>query len=314
MPASAFQSVPGTTYPALSQPGKIGSLLLPHRVLMGSMHMGLEGKPEDLERLTAFYVERAKGGAALIITGGATVEVHGGADNMYCLTEAADRAALSALPEAVHAVGGRIALQLFHSGRYARSDEIGGRQPVAPSAIPSRLSGETPRALTEAEISDIVRCFAEGAKAAQNIGFDAVEVMGSEGYLLNQFLSPLTNQREDKYGGSLAGRMRISLEVVTAIRAAVGSDYPIIFRMSGLDCMPGSTTEAETLTFARELEKAGVDALNIGIGWHESRVPTVAQTVPRGGVCTGRSGHQTGASTCPSLAPTGLIRRKQLNR
>ncbi|WAH37858.1 FAD-dependent oxidoreductase [Alicyclobacillus dauci] len=267
---------------ALSLSGRIGSLELPHRILMGSMHMGLEGQKDKLEQLCDFYQERARGQAALIITGGAAVTPAGGADNMYVLSRDEDVEALAALPRAVHEVGGKIGLQLFHSGRYAVSEEI-GEQPVAPSAIASRITRETPRAMTLEDIEETVLAFASGAEKAKRVGYDAIEIMGSEGYLLNQFLSPVTNHREDAYGGSFEGRMRISIEVVRAIRDRVGPDYPVIFRMSGFDCMPNSTTPEETILFAQALEEAGVDALNIGIGWHESRVPTVQQVVPRGG-------------------------------
>ncbi|MFD1676713.1 FAD-dependent oxidoreductase [Alicyclobacillus fodiniaquatilis] len=269
-------------YRALSQPGRIGTLLLPHRMLMGSMHMGLEGDDTQLDRLCEFYRERAAGQAALIITGGVAVTQEGGGEHMYVLTREEDVQALSRLPKAVHAAGGKIALQLFHAGRYAFSDEIGA-QAVAPSAIASRLTRETPRSMTLEDIQATIKAHAEGAQIAKQIGFDAVEIMGSEGYLLNQFLSPLTNRRDDEFGGDLAGRMRMSLEIVRAIRTSVGQEFPIIFRMSGMDCMPGSTTDEETFAFAKALEASGVDALNIGIGWHEARVPTVQQVVPRGG-------------------------------
>ncbi|WP_229776848.1 2,4-dienoyl-CoA reductase FMN-binding domain-containing protein, partial [Alicyclobacillus cellulosilyticus] len=272
---------PGASpYKALARPGRIGSLALPHRILMGAMHLAMEGEPEFLPRLKAFYAERARGQAALIITGCAAVHPAGGGYRTFCLTDPAHRSQLQAIAEAVHAEGGRIALQLFHAGRYAFSSET-GMPPVAPSAVPCRLTRETPREMSAAEIAETVACFAEGARFARAAGFDAVEVMGSEGYLLNQFLSPVTNQRTDAYGGDLAGRMRFSLEVVAAIREAVGPDFPLIFRMSGDDCMPGSTAWEETIAFARSLEAAGVDALNVGIGWHESRVPTVSAVVPR---------------------------------
>lgn len=269
-------------YLALSQSGQIGTLHLPHRVLMGSMHMGLEGHVDKLPQLCEFYKERARGMAALIITGGAAVTQEGGADEMFVLTNECDVDALAKLPEAVHSVGGKIALQLFHSGRYAFADEI-GMQPVAPSPIASRLTRETPREMTLSDIAQTIEAYASGAETARRIGYDAIEIMGSEGYLLNQFLSPLTNHRTDDYGGNLENRMRFSLDIVEAIRRRVGREYPIIFRMSGLDCMPNSTTPEETLVFAKRLEASGVDALNIGIGWHEARVPTVQQVVPRGG-------------------------------
>ncbi|SIS54630.1 FAD-dependent oxidoreductase [Alicyclobacillus vulcanalis] len=269
-------------YAALAQPGKIGSLELPHRILMGSMHMGLEhDDDEQMARLCEFYRERALGGAALIITGGACMLPEGGG-HMFVLTNPRHVARLAELPKAVHEVGGRIALQLYHAGRYAFSEEI-GQQAVAPSPLPSRLTRETPREMTLEDIRRTIEGYANAARTAKEIGFDAIEIMGSEGYLLNQFLSPLTNHRTDEYGGDFARRMRLPIEVVEAVRQAVGPAYPIIFRMSGLDCMPGSTTPEETIQFAQALEKAGVDALNVGIGWHESAVPTVQQVVPRGG-------------------------------
>jgi len=269
-------------YEALAQPGKIGSLELPHRILMGSMHMGLEHDDDEMmARLCEFYRERALGGAALIITGGACVLPEGGG-HMFVLTNPRHVERLYELPKAVHEVGGRIALQLYHAGRYAFSEEI-GQQAVAPSPLPSRLTRETPREMTLEDIRRTIEGYANAARTAKDIGFDAIEIMGSEGYLLNQFLSPLTNHRNDEYGGDFERRMRLPLEVVEAVRRAVGPEYPIIFRMSGLDCMPGSTTPEETIQFAQALEKAGVDALNVGIGWHEAAVPTVQQVVPRGG-------------------------------
>ncbi|MGB6411770.1 MAG: FAD-dependent oxidoreductase, partial [Candidatus Cybelea sp.] len=177
--------------------------------------------------------------------------------------------------------GGRIALQLFHAGRYAYQSSF-GIQPVAPSAIPSRFSPDPPRALGDAEILETIGDFARGAVRARELGFDAVEVMASEGYLLNQFLSPVTNRRDDAWGGDFARRMRLPREVLRAIRSAAGSEYPIIFRISGADLMAGSTTRDETLEFARALSGDGVDALNVGIGWHESSIPTVQQMVPSG--------------------------------
>ncbi|MCL6636623.1 MAG: FAD-dependent oxidoreductase [Alicyclobacillus sp.] len=271
-----------STYPALAQPGRIGSLMLPHRILMGSMHLGVEGDSAQEKRLHSFYAERVQGGAALIITGGAAVSPEGGGDHWFCLTQPDHQRQLARLAEHLHALGGKVALQLFHAGRYAFADEIGAT-PWAPSAIASKFTRETPRAMTRADIRATVEAFAAAARFARAAGFAAVEVMGSEGYLLNQFLSPLTNQRQDEYGGSLENRMRLSLEVVAAIRDATGPDFPLLFRMSGADCMPGSTSWEETVVFAQRLEQAGVDALNIGIGWHESLVPTVAAVVPRGG-------------------------------
>ncbi|MFX4302421.1 FAD-dependent oxidoreductase [Alicyclobacillus tolerans] len=269
----------------LKNPGKIGTLHLPHRVLMGSMHLGLEAEPEVFQRLVAFYEERAKGGAALMITGGVAVLPEGGGDHMFCLTDSEHDFFLAELVQRIHQVGGKVAMQLFHSGRYAFSKET-GMPSYAPSAIASNWTRETPVEMSIDDIQRTIQAFASGALKAKKWGYDAIEVMGSEGYLLNEFLSPLTNHRKDEYGGSLAGRMRISLEVVRAIREQVGENFPLIFRMSGLDCMPGSTNPDETLEFAKCLEMAGVDALNIGIGWHESQVPTVAAVVPRAAFST----------------------------
>ncbi|WP_276355639.1 FAD-dependent oxidoreductase [Cohnella caldifontis] len=263
----------------LLRPGRIGSLALKHRILMGAMHLGLEGDRDSLPRLKAFYEERARGGAALIITGLTAVLPEGGGHRMFCLTEPDHREQLRELAEAVRQAGGKIALQLAHQGRYARSAET-GLPPKAPSAIASRLTKETPEEMTAADIARLIEAFAEGAAFAASAGFDAVEIMGSEGYLLNEFVSPLTNRRTDGYGGDLEGRMRVCLEIVEAIRARVGADFPLLYRISGDDLMEGSTTLEETLAFARRLERSGADALNVGIGWHESTVPTVGAVVP----------------------------------
>ncbi|GGE33426.1 2,4-dienoyl-CoA reductase [Pullulanibacillus camelliae] len=263
----------------LFQKGSIGSLELPHRILMGSMHLGIEGDAHQLNQLKAFYSERAKGGAALMITGGVAVLPAGGGDHMFCLTDQNHRDQLKELVQAVHHAGGKMALQLQHNGRYAKSTET-GLSPVAPSPIMSRITKETPRELSITEIEAIREAFIEGAHFAKQAGFDAVELMGSEGYLLNQFLSPLTNQRSDPYGGSFEKRMRLPLEIISGIRQSIGKDYPVIYRLSGDDFMEGSTTRDETLLFAQRLVAEGVDALNVGVGWHESRIPTVAASVP----------------------------------
>jgi 2,4-dienoyl-CoA reductase (NADPH2) len=257
-------------------------MALAHRILMGAMHLGIEAEAEQLGRLTAFYVERVAGGAALIITGGVAVSPEGGGDHMFCLQEPADQRMLAAVAAGVRRAGGRIALQLFHGGRYATARET-GLVPVAPSPCPSRITNEVPLELSQEGIERIILAFACGARIARELGYDAVEVMASEGYLLNEFMSPLTNLRSDAYGGDVEGRMRLSLDVIAAMRDQVGRDYPILFRLSGDDCMPGSTTREETLQYTRALCTAGVDALNVGIGWHESRVPTVAAVVPRAG-------------------------------
>ena len=259
--------------------GVIGTLRLANRIVMGSMHLGIES---DGEALAAFYAQRARGGAGLIVTGGSCVNLAGaGGRNYSFINDPASHAPLQCAVEVVHRAGGRIALQLFHAGRYAYQSSF-GIQPVAPSAIRSRFSPDSPRALSDAEILETIGDFARGAARARELGFDAVEVMASEGYLLNQFLSPVTNRRDDAWGGDFARRMRLPREVLRAIRSAAGNEYPVIFRISGADLMAESTTPDETLEFARALSSDGVDALNVGIGWHESSIPTVQQMVPSG--------------------------------
>jgi 2,4-dienoyl-CoA reductase (NADPH2) len=265
----------------LFRPGRIGGLELPHRILMGSMHLGIESEPEGTA-LAAFYVERALGGAALIVTGGAAVSRVGAGGRHYCfINEAPEAPKLRRIASAVHEAGGRIAVQLFHAGRYG-SHEYFGLEPLAPSAVPSRFSKAAPRAMSAEEIAQTLVDFAAGARRASELGFDAVEIMGSEGYLPNQFLSPLTNQRDDEWGGDFARRTRFPLALMRAVRGAVGPAYPIIYRMSAADLMPGSTSDEETLAFARSLADLGVDALDLGIGWHESSTPTVQYTVAPG--------------------------------
>ncbi|MGB8966340.1 MAG: FAD-dependent oxidoreductase [Candidatus Cybelea sp.] len=261
------------------QAGRIGTLRLPNRIIMGSMHLGIES---DGGALAAFYAERARGGAGLIVTGGSAISrVGAGGRNYSFVNDPASAAALGQAAAAVHAAGGRIALQLFHAGRYAFLASFGLR-PVAPSAVPSRFSPDLPHALGEAEILETIRDFVRGAIRARELGFDAIEIMASEGYLLNQFLSPLTNRRQDAWGGDFERRMNFPRAVLREVRSGVGDDFPVIFRISGADLMKDSTTAEETLAFARALATDGVDALNAGIGWHESSVPTVQQIVPSG--------------------------------
>ncbi len=248
---------------------------------MGSMHLGIESEPGG-EALAAFYAERARGGAALIVTGGSAVSREGAGGRHYSfINEPQDESKLLRTVRAVHDAGGRIALQLFHAGRYG-SPEYFGIEPVAPSAVPSRFSRCTPRAMTPEDIARTIEDFARGAHRARELGFDALEIMGSEGYLLNQFLSPLTNRRDDEWGGDFERRGRFPLAVLDAVRAATDGACPVIYRMSGTDLMPGSTTEEETLAFARMLVTHGADAIELGVGWHESSVPTVQLTVAPG--------------------------------
>ncbi|TGV06566.1 NADPH-dependent 2,4-dienoyl-CoA reductase, partial [Mesorhizobium sp. M00.F.Ca.ET.186.01.1.1] len=246
----------------VQQPIRLGAMTLPNRIIMGSMHVGLEKLPNGVERLADFYAERASGGAGLIVTGGAAVLPEGGMGEVYCnvfLDEHIEQ--LRIITEKVHQQKGKIALQLFHAGRYAYK-EVTGLDPVAPSPLQAPINRTQPRELDEAGIERTIAAFASGAVRAQKAGFDAVEIMGSEGYLINQFLSPVTNQRQDEWGGDFGRRTRFGVEVAKRVREAVGRDFPVLFRMSGLDLIPDSTTIEETLQFARMLEEAGVDALN----------------------------------------------------
>jgi len=266
-------------YPHLFRPLDLGFVTLPNRILMGSMHMGLEARPDGMGRLAAFYAERAKGGAALIVTGGFSPNDAGNLTSHRAqMSTAQDARQHSVIPQAVHAASGRIVLQLLHSGRYGYHEKI-----VAPSPLKAPINQHAPRELPEAEVESTIADFATAAKLAREAGYDGVEVMGSEGYLLTQFLVPRTNQRQDRWGGSLENRMRFPVEVVKAVRAAAGKDFIIVYRISVLELVEGGLSTQEMQQVARAVESAGADILNSGIGWHEARIPTIAQAVPRGG-------------------------------
>ncbi len=274
--------------PRTFSPWSLGTLRLPHRVVVGSMHTGLEMRDDGGEALAAFYRERVQGGAALIVTGGLAVTSAGrGGPDYAVLTEPTVLRRLRAAVDAVHDAGGRICAQLFHAGRYALLDGLvdadgAALQPVAPSAVPwAAARGAVPRALTSEEVSQTVAAFADAASSAAGLGFDAVEVMASEGYLINQFCSPVTNLREDEWGGDAERRSQFAVEVVRAVRASVGT-LPLIVRISGDDLMPGAPEPAEYARLAARLAGCGADAISVGIGWHESRVPTVQASVPHG--------------------------------
>lgn len=271
-------------YDHVFRAGGIGTMRLPHRIVMGAMHLNLETADDDGAALAAFYAERAAAGAALIVTGGVAVNAVGAGGPGYgVIGDSRTRTALSAAVRAVHERGGRIALQLFHAGRYALpGTREGAGHPVAPSPVHSAFARCTPREMSPEDITTTIADFAEGASAARALGFDAVEVMGSEGYLINQFTAPLTNLRGDAWGGDAARRRRFPLEVLRAVRAAVGRDFPVLFRISGNDLVAGGTPPDEVTALAVALAGAGADALSVGVGWHESPVPTVQSEVPAG--------------------------------
>lgn len=266
-----------TSFPLLSRGITVGPLELPHRIIMGSMHTGLEDRLEDFPRLGRFYAERARGGAGLMITGGFSpndagrLTAEGGA-----LVTAEEVTAHRILTEAVHEEGAAIAIQLLHAGRYAFHPGA-----VSASATQAPINRFPARELSGDDVAATVADFIAAARRAQDAGYDAIELMGSEGYLINQFLSATTNHREDDWGGDAMRRRRFALEIVRGIREAVGDRMALIFRLSVVDLVPGGQTADEVIALATELEAAGVDLLNTGVGWHESRVPTIVTSVPR---------------------------------
>jgi 2,4-dienoyl-CoA reductase (NADPH2) len=268
-------------FPYLFSPIKINSVELKNRVVLTAMHLGYTPDGAVTDRLTDFYRVRARGGVGLIIVGGCRIDEYAGAGSMLCIDEDRFIPGLRTLVDAVKAEGSMIAAQLYQAGRYAHSSMIGGKKPISASAIRSRLTGESPRALDLDEIPAQLDKFAGAARRAKDSGFDAVEILGSAGYLISQFLSPVTNRRDDKYGGSLENRMRFGLEVTEKVRQAVGPAYPIIIRLAGNEFMEGGNTNEEAKAFASELEKVGVDLFNVTGGWHETRVPQLTMFVPR---------------------------------
>ncbi|HNC79448.1 MAG TPA: NADPH-dependent 2,4-dienoyl-CoA reductase, partial [Rhodocyclaceae bacterium] len=273
-----MNAIPASAYPRLLAPLDLGFLTLRNRVLMGSMHTGLEEGEDPHARLAAFYAARARGGVGLIVTGGYGPNPDGAIHAGGSVFDSEDEARRHrVITDAVHAEGGRICLQLLHTGRYAYS-----RSPVAPSAVKAPINPATPRALDEDEILRTIADYARAATLARAAGYDGVEVMGSEGYLINQFLAPGTNLRDDRWGGSFENRCRFGLEVLRAVRAAAGHDFIVIFRLSLLDLVEGGSTWDEVLAFARAVEQTGVNFINTGIGWHEARIPTIMSSVPHG--------------------------------
>ncbi|MDU4092680.1 MAG: NADPH-dependent 2,4-dienoyl-CoA reductase [Pantoea sp.] len=266
-----------STTPSLFDPLDLGFTQLKNRILMGSMHTGLEERPDGAARLAAFYAERAAGGVALIVTGGIAPSPEGvvvaGGSVLNADTELAHHRTIT---DAVHQHGGKIALQILHAGRYSYQPAL-----VAPSPLQAPINPFTPQALSHDAILQLIADFARCAALAQQAGYDGVEIMGSEGYLINQFLTRRTNQRDDEWGGDFTHRMRFAVGIVQAVRAATGPKFIIIYRLSMLDLVPDGNTLEETIALAQAIEAAGATLINSGIGWHEARIPTIATSVPR---------------------------------
>ncbi|WP_421681815.1 NADPH-dependent 2,4-dienoyl-CoA reductase [Stutzerimonas urumqiensis] len=266
-----------TAYPHLLAPLDLGFVTLRNRTLMGSMHTGLEEMPDGFTRMAAYFAERARGGVGLIVTGGVGPNEEGavraGAAKLSTPAEAAEHRIVT---QAVHEAGGLICMQILHAGRYAYSPKL-----VAPSAIQAPINPFTPHELDEAGIEKQIADFATCASLAREAGYDGVEIMGSEGYFINQFLVAHTNHRTDRWGGTYENRMRLPVEIVRRVREAVGRDFIIIYRLSMLDLVEGGSTWDEIVQLAKAIELAGATLINTGIGWHEARIPTIATKVPR---------------------------------
>ena len=266
-----------SSYPHLLAPLDLGFTTLKNRVLMGSMHVGLEEVPGGYERMAAFYAERAKGEVGLIVTGGISPNDDGvtfaGGSKLDSFEEAEHHKVIT---QAVHDAGGKIAMQILHTGRYSYQPEN-----VAPSAMQAPINPVKPKALSSAEVEQTIFDFVNCAKLAQYAGYDGVEIMGSEGYLINEFIAQRTNHRDDEWGGSYENRIRFPIEIVKRTRAEVGENFIIIYRLSMLDLVEGGSTLEEVIQLAKEIEKAGATIINTGIGWHEARIPTIATKVPR---------------------------------
>lgn len=265
-------------YPHLFKPLDLGFTQLKNRVLMGSMHTGLEEAKNGFEKMAVFYAERAKGGVGLIVTGGVSPNWQGWLKPFSIrMTNTKHVKKHKIVTDAVHKEGGKICMQILHAGRY-------GYHPfsLAPSAIKSPITPFKPFRMSGRRIKSTIKDYANSAKLAQKAGYDGVEIMGSEGYLINQFIVKHTNKRTDEWGGSYENRMRFPLEIVKAVREAVGQEFIIIFRLSMLDLIPEGSSWEEVVKLSKLLEEAGVNIINTGIGWHEARVPTIATMVPRG--------------------------------
>ncbi len=264
-------------YKHIFEPLDLGFTILKNRILMGSMHTGLEEEKNGIERIAAYYAERAKGGVGLIVTGGISPNIQGWTGPFAARMSTKKHAKQhQKITEAVHKEGGKICMQILHSGRY-------GYHPfnVAPSKIKAPINRFTPFKLTQSGIKRTIRDFVNSAELSKLAGYDGVEIMGSEGYLINQFIAKRTNKRTDSWGGDYENRMRLPIEIVKQIREALGSNFIIIYRLSMLDLVENGSSWEEIVLLAKEIEKAGATIINTGIGWHEARIPTIATSVPR---------------------------------
>lgn len=260
----------------------IGPVELKNRIFMPAMHLNMCRDFQVTERLIEFYRERARGGVALISVGYATVDEYSGTPLNIGAHRDEHIPGLAALAKAIHEGGAKATVQLNHAGRYNSSFFLGGKQPVAPSPVASRLTRETPRELALEEIAATVKRFGDAAERVKAAGYDLVEILAGTGYLISEFLSPLTNKRTDEYGGSLENRMRFGLEVIREIKNRLGDAYPVLVRLNGNDFMEGGIGQEELLEFAVALEGAGTDAFCVNVGWHEAQVPQIVTKVPRG--------------------------------
>jgi len=267
---------------SLFSPIKINKLEIKNRIVFPAMHLNYTPEGYVTDQMKAFYETRASGGVGLIVVGGCTIDKVGGGHFMVRLDTDDFIPGMAELAKVIHSYETKVFAQLYHAGRYVASWMIDGETPVSASAVPSRLTNETPRALTIDEINQIQQYYVDAALRAKKAGIDGIEILASAGYLICQFLSPLTNQRTDEYGGTLDNRMRFGIEVYKKIREAVGADFPITIRLSGSDFVKGSNTINETVEFAKALDQLGIDGFNITGGWHETHVPQLTFSVPEG--------------------------------
>lgn len=271
-------------FPLLFSPLTINRLQLANRIVMPAMHLGYTPQGKVTDQLVAFYAQRAQGGAGLIIVGGCVISPLAGGPDFISLKDDSDVEGMGRLARAVHDHGAAIGAQLYHAGAYVHPMQIGGATPMSASEFVSPFTRQPTRAMSLEDIGQVQEQFAAAARRAREAGFDLVEILGSAGYLVCQFLSPKTNQRQDDYGGSLENRMRFGLEVIARVREAVGPEMAVGIRIAGHDFVPGSHTNAEAVRFARACQEAGVDYINVTGGWHETKVPQLSPEVPPAGL------------------------------